>query len=512
MPADLATVRRNLRTVIGLRGRSIALLDDADLLSRIETMSGIKRFTERFCGDAEFREALALAPAQALARWQLAIDVKDACLIRDAGQHADADGVFRGELSPNLEQFREFVIETQGGLEVMERAASSGNPFFNAWRNRQLARLRFQFPPGSEYVVRPAVAVELSKGCSVGCWFCAISAERFGGNFAYNDQTRGEWRGVLAVLGDALGSAAGSGFCYWATDPLDNPDYENFALDFHDVLGVFPPTTTALPLKNPDRTRSLLTLSAAKGCRLNRLSILSLKMLDRMHRDFTTVDLAFAEMVLQMPESRVFSNFPVTQPTAKVKAGRTLLGNSGSRSGEQGNTFSGTIACIIGFLLNMVARTVQLVSPCVATERWPLGYIIFDEAHFGNAEELRNILTTMIESHMPLSIPAKTPIQFNPDIVYSPLGDGFRVSTHWHSLDFRDPADPSALRIYRALGESIRSGRYSTEQLLEQFASCVQTRNRIREVLDHLFSCGVFNEGPAPRITESQFSSLTLGA
>jgi len=34
--------------------------------------------------------------------------------------------------------------------------------------------------------------------------------------------------------------AAGRGFCYWGTDPMDNPDYEKFCLDFHEVLGIFP--------------------------------------------------------------------------------------------------------------------------------------------------------------------------------------------------------------------------------------------------------------------------------
>ncbi|MGI8745787.1 MAG: radical SAM family RiPP maturation amino acid epimerase [Bryobacteraceae bacterium] len=498
MPVDLASVRRNLRAVTGLREGSLSLLDDEDLLRRIEIMSGIKRFTERFCGDADFREALALAPEQALARWQLAIDVQDACLIRDASHAAD-DGVFRGDLTQNLERFREFVMQTQGGLELIERAASSGNPRFRAWRNRQLARLRFQFPPGSEYLVRPAVALELSKGCSVGCWFCAISAERFGGNYVYGDRTRGEWRGVLEALDDALGSAAGSGFCYWATDPLDNPDYEKFASDFHDILGVFPPITTALALKNPDRMRSLLRLSSAKGCRLNRLSILSLKMLDHVHRGFTAVDLTFTEMVLQMPDARIFSNFPVTQPAAKVKAGRTLVSKPDKRNGERDESLSGTIACIVGFLINMVTRTIQLVSPCIATERWPLGYMIFDEAHFETAEELSHVLNQMIESHMPLSVPAKAPIRFRSDIVYAPLDDGFRVSTRWHSLDFRDASDAPAFPGYRKLAESIHAGRYSTEEIVEQFASGVKTREHIQESLDRLFLCGVFSEDPVPQ-------------
>ena len=34
----------------------------------------------------------------------------------------------------------------------------------------------------------------------------------------------------------------------------------------------------------------------------------------------------------------------------------------------------GTIECTCGYLVNMVDRTIRLITPCTVSERWPLGY------------------------------------------------------------------------------------------------------------------------------------------
>jgi hypothetical protein len=108
----------------------------------------------------------------------------------------------------------------------------------------------------------------------VGCWFCGISAPKLGDIYLYNEENANLWRQVLELLKNKLGENTGSSFCYWATDPLDNPDYEKFCIDFSDVLGVFPFTSTAQALKYPERVKSLIDLSIKKGRTINRFSIL----------------------------------------------------------------------------------------------------------------------------------------------------------------------------------------------------------------------------------------------
>jgi hypothetical protein len=51
-----------------------------------------------------------------------------------------------------------------------------------------------------------------------------------------------------------------------------------------------------------------------------------------------------------------------------------------------------SIACVRGFLLNMVDKTVELISPCRATEINPLGYIVCERRKFNDGEELRSCL------------------------------------------------------------------------------------------------------------------------
>ena len=42
----------------------------------------------------------------------------------------------------------------------------------------------------------------------------------------------------------------------------------------------------------------------------------------------------------------------------------------------------GSIACVSGFLINLLDRSVKLISPCTDLKRWPLGYAVYKEAAF----------------------------------------------------------------------------------------------------------------------------------
>ncbi len=89
----------------------------------------------------------------------------------------------------------------------------------------------------------------------------------------------------------------------WATDPLDNPDYERFLADFHDVLGRCPQTTTAQPHKDTERTRELLRLSHSLGSPVDRFSIISLNVLNRVHVAFSPGELLRVDCIPQNREA-----------------------------------------------------------------------------------------------------------------------------------------------------------------------------------------------------------------
>jgi hypothetical protein len=74
-----------------------------------------------------------------------------------------------------------------------------------------------------EKVVHAPFAAELSRGCTVNCWFCGVDAGKFEGSASFDEPTEELWRGMLQVLADEIGpDFAQHGFCYWATEPFDN--------------------------------------------------------------------------------------------------------------------------------------------------------------------------------------------------------------------------------------------------------------------------------------------------
>ncbi len=75
------------------------------------------------------------------------------------------------------------------------------------------------------------IAFELSEGCRVRCSFCGLNAGRWENNFAYGNGGGGLWREILSAAYDFFGDILGQAPLYFATEPLDNPDYEYFLDD-----------------------------------------------------------------------------------------------------------------------------------------------------------------------------------------------------------------------------------------------------------------------------------------
>lgn len=383
---DAVSLRQNLRQWAGTQTQSWCDLSDAALRDRLSTTSQLKRFLEKYCVDRSFREALQHNPSEAIQQAGLAVALQD------------VESLWIGQSAMTSEALQHFFAFGQERLhwsELQSISAQSSHAKYRAWRSRQIERTQREMPLIAQNLAHIPVCFELSQGCSVGCSFCAISASSLQNNFYYTPENAKLWRSILQVLQDLLGTAASAGFCYWATDPLDNPDYEQFAAEFHAVLGIFPQTTTAQPTKYPERLRSLLKHSLEKGCKLNRLSILSAKILDRVYKEFTAEELAFVGIVPQNPEAVVVTQFPFKAELApKINAGRTF------GTVRKQPVIDGTIACVSGFLINLVTRSVQLISPCKATPEVPRGYIVYDEDTFTDSASLRSICDRMIDQQM----------------------------------------------------------------------------------------------------------------
>ncbi|MBD2131923.1 radical SAM family RiPP maturation amino acid epimerase [Sphaerospermopsis sp. FACHB-1094] len=445
-------------------------LSDQELTQEILKITQIKRFIEKGQGDLSFREKILSNFDETVKAFNLDVRADEVEFLWNPRSAKPPQG------------YQDFNnIQSQWAQSIINLAGSSSNLRYRAWRKRQVARCKSQvFQDETQHF---PVSFELNKGCSVGCWFCGVAAPSLGDIFFYTAENAQLWQEILVLMKQTLGEAAGAGFCYCATDPLDNPDYEKFLSDFHAILGVFPQTTTAQPLKDPERTRSLLKLSLEKGCLLNRFSIISLKLLERLHAEFTPEELAFVGLVLQNPESGLPKSI---SGKARERAQRQAEKEDKTINDDH----SGTTACVTGFLINMVDRSVKLISPCNASDRWPLGYQIYEQGNFSNPRDLGLFMEAAVDKHMQIEVKDSDNLRFRPDLQYESLSDGFQLSTRFFKHKFRH-ADHM-----KQLGEIILPGNKTVAEILHLFNIWGIPSGQIRKSINLMFSQGVFDDEP----------------
>lgn len=288
-------------------------------------------------------------------------------------------------------------------IQVRDSIASLGStrgqiPKYDLWRARNINRASIQLDVAAIGITHPPIAFEISSGCSVGCWFCGISATEFMGHATLQNGGADDWQAILEASREIFGDGMDCGFCYWATDPLDNPEYVEFLEIFEKVVGSIPQTTTAIPLRNLDLTRRVLNLWHDRKTTPNRFSVMTLRQLLEIHKQFTPEELYGVELVLQTGKEMAVK---------KYAAGRTF-----AKTGKKESFSEGTIACVTGFLVNIVEKTIRLVSPTMPSERWPDGYIVFSERTYADSAEYRSILKQMVFEDMQSSLIGAKPIGF----------------------------------------------------------------------------------------------------
>lgn len=452
------------------------------------TIGQTKRFLERWTSEPAFKQLITNNPEEAMERYNLNFHPEEIRLLWDRGYALKNNSK---QIPQPVQQYREFIREKFAHRDFLRDESASRDSRINAWRKRQMMRCISQLGPEKHgSIVHAPYAVELNKGCSVGCWFCAYSAPKLSALYRYTEENGQLWQDTLRTLQEVWGDSAKYGFCYWATEPLDNPDYEKFLCDFHHILGYFPQTTTAVPLRDVDRTRRLLELSRQNNGFVERFSIHSLEKLDEVYRHFSADELKWVELVTQNEESDM----------AYANSGKILAGTSNK---GQIVVNDSTIACVSGFLLNMVEKSVQLITPCISNSRWPKGYIIYEEAHFTSGEELRTVLNELIDKHMPATLGRNQLAQFRPDLHMQVEANGF--SLHLRQPTYRSAAPHPFLNSpsrtmhpkLSELGSLIAQGDMTAGDLALHFAEkeCISPAETFH-CLNTLFSFGLLKEGP----------------
>ncbi len=381
------------------------------------TIGKIKRCLERWSADPTFRNLLHRDPGKAIERYNLELNPLEIRLLWDKDYAAQSNPA---TTPPPVKRYRDFINTKLAHRDHLRTHSSSSDFRINKWRQRQMMRCHSQFGPEKHAtIVHAPFAVELSKGCSVGCWFCGYSAPKLSALYHYTEENKVLWQQTLTTLREVWGDNAKYGFCYWATEPLDNPDYEKFLGDFREILGYFPQTTTATPLRDIARTKKLIELSRRHNGFVERFSIHTLEKLEEVFNNFSADELEMVELITQNEESNLgFANSGKILEEEDPRKDTVVISDS-------------TIACVSGFLLNMIDKSVQLVSPCVSSSRWPKGYIIYDEKTFADGSSLKTALNNMIDNHMPTTLGRNKKAGFRTDLRIKTELNGFTLhNTH----------------------------------------------------------------------------------
>jgi radical SAM family RiPP maturation amino acid epimerase len=450
----------------------------------LHRIAHMKRFKERYEADASFRAACAADMQQAVTRYGLDVD-PDVMVLWMGPDASPALAPEDGDDIALILAYREIVGEISSqGIGVSASYCS----VYSKWRQRQIVRDAFEEGKRlSRSAMHLPFAAELSQGCSVGCWFCSLGAQRLEKTFAYTPENARLWKGVLHALNDIFGLAEGGqqGLCYWGTDPLDNPDYERFLDDYRDRMGQLPQTTTAVAMRDVQRTRALLARYGREHGGLTRFSVLSLPQLEQIHEAFSPEELLLTKLVIQTKDSLAKKAIAGRVRERLLKYAPEQDKKRTEYSNEQGTT-----SCVSGFLINIVKRHVQLISPCTATERWPLGHRTYDEGSFENEHDFRQLLESMIRRNMPETLPSDAIAAFHPGLDYERLATGFRLSSAKYRITVDNP-------FYMGwIGDLVREGCHTTNELVRICVSKGLSETEARQGLQTLFDAGVLHDEP----------------
>jgi hypothetical protein len=330
----------------------------------------VKRFWERWIADPEFRKLFIKNPLFELQKHGLTLS--DKFLNKLLKELLDID------FEKAYDALKKLLFHRK-----INKNFFPTNPIFRTWSIFQIRKNHQDL--SKKYLLIP-FAIELSKGCSSGCNFCGLSAGPFCKAYEYDSSF---WKEILLILKKYCGMYSGrQGICYWATDPYDNPDYEKFIFDFFRIFKKFPVTTTSQFTKNIQRSKNLLKLLDEHGQKsFVRGSILSLNSFNSLHKNFSK---------LELKDFQVLFHFNNILPIEYSGRARDLKQTKSLIKSKD----NGSIACVSGFLINMVEKTIKLIVPCRADDNWPLGYKVLSSKIFTSANDLDRIINEMINIDM----------------------------------------------------------------------------------------------------------------
>lgn len=473
------------------RGELQSLIQPLQIKDRnyAREVAHLKRLTERWYADEGFREKFDEDPSGAVS--SLGLEIEITTILENLNERVNGEEIEAKASAPLVVKRHNYFIREKLLFREKTRSVECRPPNdkHRAWRERQIRRIFMQLGKSRhDSIVHVPFTIELSDGCSVGCWFCGVTAKNKEGDYLYTNSNAAEWREICLVLRDKFGDSATSGFLYWASEPLDNPDYEKFALDFATICGKFPQTTTSIAHKDVERTRNLLKLSAAHGCRINRFSILTLNQFNKVMEAFSPEELLHCEIIPQNNES-----FYVQGSAGRARGSSKLKARIRKKTGrEEQPEDPGTIACVSGFLINMVRRTVRLITPCPSSDKWPNGYWVLDQGTFSDAQEFATLLQSMVDRNLSEYLRHDQPIRLIQNAEIEAAENTITIRTPFCVTTFN--GYPLAEHLVHAISEGTLTAGQIALRIEDETG---EPASEIFASLNNIFAGGVLDEEPS---------------
>lgn len=374
--------------------------------------------------------------------------------------------------------YADFINAKFSYLEVTRDDCTPSNEAMKKWRSRQMNRCKFDIGGHTTMIIHAPLVIELADGCSVGCEFCGLNAGRLKSVFRYTDENAKLFNDVITTCREVIGKAAGEGTLYFATEPLDNPDYELFNRDYVRVFGRIPQITTAASTRHIERLRSLLKDITADCGTIYRFSLTSEEMARKIFDAFSPEELIFVELLPQYEEA---------PGNSFVKVGR----NADDAADEYGDT----ISCLSGFRINMCRKELSLSTPTWSSKEHPTGEIILETCSFTDGDDFAKQLKELIRKYMMNIIGPKDEIKLADGILIKHNENGENVLYNNKGMEMTLKVNVQGEDIYSIIIDILKDG-YNTKRdvvlkINEKIDGIVLNSDLVYFAINRLWNMGI---------------------
>lgn len=371
-----------------------------------------------------------------LTRWKINLSTSDVEFLMAPSDPDEKLRILKENDLDNMPEsffrYRQFLTNKIKARDfLIEKGNVPANETVRKWRERQIGRCKGALGGVNDAFVHALVTYELADGCSVGCEFCGLGAGRLKSLFRYTEENAKLFRDVLKAAHEVLGDVAGGGMMYFATEPLDNPDYEKFEQDYLKEFGIIPQITTAVADRDIERTRYFVhELYGGHGF-IHRFSLRSAEMTEKVFDSFSAEELVSVELLPQFEEAPGFVHFTVVgkqiENVAKDEKSDTGISSTLSidecglnddgipivslESLKEQISDPGTICCIDGFRINFARKEVTVFTPCHMSREHPNGISEAATLKFTDGNDFKDKLLELIDSYMVVELPNDEPLK-----------------------------------------------------------------------------------------------------